>query len=204
MRTVKTALLALVAFALAAGPALAAERPDGDPKGTIEAIYKAIEKLASESESQDQIVAGLTGEMDKLVDYTAFSERTLKGTWEDLSEENRTRFMDLFKKLVVKVYAKRFKPKTEFRVEYRGETKKVGDTMMNVRTTVHGKKIAADVDYLFLPSKQGEALEWRVTDIVIDEVSMALNWRTQFGRIIKKQGFDALLDKIKSRVEKKD
>ena len=89
-------------------------------------------------------------------------------------------------------------------VEVEGDTELKGDAgdRATVLTTVKGKKVAADVDYQFHVFQGDAGPEWRAFDIVVDEVSMALNWRKQFKNIIKKKGFPALLDKIAKKVEK--
>ena len=42
---------------------------------------------------------------------------------------------------------------------------------------------------------------WRAYDIIVDEVSMALNWRQQFDKIIQNEGFDSLIAKINKKVD---
>ncbi|MGM0577087.1 MAG: MlaC/ttg2D family ABC transporter substrate-binding protein [Myxococcota bacterium] len=206
MRTARTMIATLTLLLLTAGPALAAERPTGDPKAQVVEASKRIKAIALESEDQDEIVERLTGVMDDLVDYTAFAKKTLKGVWKDLTPEQRQRFEERFKALVIETYGKRFKPKTEFTFTERGETKWMNDekTLAEVRTTIEGRKVAADVNYLFVPSEVDDEPVWRVTDIVIDGVSMALNWRSQFTRIVDKRGFDTLIEMIEKNLEKKD
>lgn len=185
--------------------ASAAERPEGEPRARVDATYTKIKAIAAEAEDQDALVAGMTTELDKLIDYEGFSKKTLKGTWETLSDADKDRFMTRFKQLIIQTYAKRFKPKTEFSVSYRGETAWDDDKSEGkVKTTVKGKKIGADVDYFFHAVKDSEVIVWRAYDIEIDEVSMALNWRKQFNNIIKKNGFDSLIERIEKKVAKKD
>ena len=187
--------LVLVLGLVFAGSAFA-EVPSA--KDRVDLVYGHIKKAAETAETQDALVDLVTSELDSFIDYEAFSTRTLRTSWPTLSAEQKAIFIDRFKRLIIKTYAKKFQPKTVFEVEHRGETFNAAKTEVTLKTTVRGKKIAADVDYqMSLDPKKGP----RAIDIVIDEVSMALNWRKQFERIIAKDGFDALIGKINKRVE---
>jgi len=167
-------------------------------KDRVDAVYGHIKKAAETAETQDKLVELVTTELDAFIDYEAFSARTLRTSWPTLTADQKATFIDRFKRLIIKTYAKKFQPKTVFEVEHRGESVNADKTEVTLKTTVRGKKVAADVDYqMSLDAKKGP----RAIDIVIDEVSMALNWRKQFERIIAKDGFDALISKINKRVE---
>lgn len=195
------ALTLVLATSLVTSAAHAAP-PAGDPADRVREVSKAISDLAAGATDHGKMVADIQSVLAGMIDYDAFSARTLKGTWETLAEADRARFKDKFTALVTNTYAKRFKVGARFRVELRGATEWTGGAKdrAKVRTTVHGDKAAADVDYLFLASEAGGQLAWRAYDIIVDEVSMALNWRKQFKRIIDKQGFEALLHKIDKKV----
>lgn len=169
------------------------------PKARVDVVYGHIKTAAATAETQDKLIELVTGELDAFIDYGAFSARTLKTSWPKLTEAQRATFVDRFKRLIIKTYAKKFQPKTVFTIEHRGEgADKEGGVI--IKTTVRGAKVAADVDYLMVVGTGGA----KAVDIVIDEVSMALNWRKQFERIIAKDGFDALIGRINKRVETGD
>jgi phospholipid transport system substrate-binding protein len=180
-----------------------AEAPS--PWTRIDQIYGHIKTAANTATTQEELTTRLTAELDGFIDYQAFSARTLKTSWSTLTPAQQATFMDRFKRLVVRTYVKKFQPKTEFTVERRGDVK-YEDGSRNeatVMTTVRGKKVAADVDYIVRWDASGK-LGWRAFDIVIDDVSMALNWRKQFEKIIAKEGFDALISRINKKVDKAD
>jgi phospholipid transport system substrate-binding protein len=196
----------LVSFVLGLGsvPALAAEPPS--PKERIDAIYGHIKQAAATAATQDELTTFVSAEMDTFIDYPAFSARTLKTSWGNLTPEQKTTFIDRFKRLIIKTYAKKFQPKSEFSIEYRGDIAFTNEakTDASVKTTVRGgkKDVAADVDYLLSWVEVGGKRSWRTYDIIVDEVSMALNWRQQFEKIIAKEGFDSLIAKINKKVDK--
>jgi len=174
------------------------------PRLRIDGIYGLIKSASLKAETQDQLVTEVTTHLDELIDYEGFASRTLKTSWPKLTPVQRDTFMAKFKSLVIRTYAKRFQPKSEFTVEHRGEPGflNADKTEAKVQTTVHGKKVAADVDYMlvFRPDKKN----WFAFDFVVDDVSMSLNWRGQFEKIIAKEGFDALIAKIDKKIQKGD
>lgn len=196
-------VLGLVGVMAAATPALAGE---ATPKDRVEAIYGHVKKAAATATTQEELTTAVTAEFDGFIDYEAFSARTLKVTWGTLNATQKATFIDRFKRLVIRTYAKKFQPKTEFAVEYRGDPAFTNDakTDATVKTTVRGKKIAADVDYLVSLAEIAGKKAWRAHDIIVDEVSMALNWRQQFEKIIAKEGFDSLIAKINKKIEKSE
>jgi phospholipid transport system substrate-binding protein len=195
MPPLSSLLVILVMFA--STPALATNVQD--PKVLVDQTYSKVMEIALNVEDQSTLVEGLTSTLDGLLDYDAFSRKALKGTWDTLNRREMRQFVPLFKKLVIQTYAKRFKPKTVFRVSYREETKWLDEEQRNalVLSTVHGERMAADVTYHL----RRTGSQWRVVDLEVDEVSMALNWRKQFARIIKRDGFKALCDKLKKKVD---
>lgn len=206
MNPVRLLSRALPTLALAAAflawPARAAE-PLG-PKERTAAIYTEVQRVALETSDRPTLVNKVLAALDTFIDYDAFAERTLKTTWPTLSGPQRELFKSSFRKLVIRTYAKKFNPGARFSVEYRGDAvfPAANKAEARVRTTVRHEKIGADVDYLLTRRPVGGVDAWRAADITIDDVSMALNWRTQFERIVAKDGFAALIRKIEEKTAK--
>ena len=194
----------LTSSALAAPPA-PAETTAPDPKQRIADVYAGVTKATQTVATQDELVTALTVTLDDLMDYEAFARRTLKTSWPTLTKVQRDTFMDRFKKLVVVVYAKRFKPRTAFDVGWREggvKYKTEAKAEAKVMSTIKGGSVSADVDYYLTFGGTATKGRWFVYDFEIDQVSMALNWRKRFESIIKKDGFAALITKIEARIEK--
>jgi phospholipid transport system substrate-binding protein len=63
-----------------------------------------------------------------------------------------------------------------------------------------GKKVDVSMEYKLL-AKDGR---WLVYDVITDEQSMLENYRAEFGKIINKESFDALLKRMKKKLEEKE
>ena len=193
-----TVLGAFLLLLLSSAHAAAAE-----PAGAQEPVAKAyseIQQLAAEAKDSAAMTESMDTVMSRLVDYDAFARRTLKGTWKTLNSRQKKRFKKAFKALILKTYARRFKPGATFEVTWRGAPRVLDESgaTAEVRSTVTGAKAAADVDYIM--SHDGKT--WAAHDIVVDEVSMAMNWRKQFKSIIQKSGFNSLVERIEKKVKK--
>jgi ABC-type transporter MlaC component len=176
---------------------LSAQAHAADPQAPIASAYTEIQTIAREAVDADAMAAPIDAVLTELVDYGAFSKRTLKGAWKGLSARQKKRFQRAFKALILRTYARRFKHGATFEVSWRGTPRYLDDAKerAEVRSTVTGKKAAADVDYLMVASSKG----WKAHDIVVDEVSMAMNWRRQFKRILDGKGFDELIRRIEKK-----
>jgi len=103
----------------------------------------------------------------------------------------------LFQKFLSNTYAGNVDGYSGEQVEYIKERRK-GD-FAEVQTKVITKKLEIPLDYRLLKNSS----TWRVYDVVIDGVSLVKNFRGQFGRIMKANGFSGLLQKLRSKTEKK-
>jgi phospholipid transport system substrate-binding protein len=50
----------------------------------------------------------------------------------------------------------------------------------------------------------GKGGKWVVYDVLTDEQSMLENYRAEFNKIIAKDGFDALIKRMKKKLEEKE
>ena len=76
-----------------------------------------------------------------------------------------------------------------------------GDTLEGDQATVRTKLLTKSnteipIDYRL--QKEGE--RWRAYDVLIEGVSLVANYRSQFNRIIDREGFAGLLTKMRNRL----
>lgn len=133
----------------------------------------------------------LEGMLTKMVDLEAMAKSTLGKHWAAQKPEKQKEFLDTFL--------------TAFRAAISGEIEgyrssattfepeeKVGD-VIKVPTVLTIKDEPTPIVYTMKKDETG----WRILDITIDEVSTVENYRSSFGRIIQKEGFDGLIARLK-------
>ena len=68
-----------------------------------------------------------------------------------------------------------------------------------VQTTLVDQKTNGELPVEYRLIHQGQ--RWAVFDVIVDEVSLALNYRAQFDQIIQRSSYDTVLHRIKSKAE---
>jgi len=184
-----------ISIVLLAPTALRAEEGTDVPLKILKENTEKIRELVLKSKTEQEMQDNVKDLMDVLVNFEEFGERSLGRKWKTLSEEQRKIYLVQFKALLQRTYLRRFKPGKEFTVKYRSETRfnKKNDRG-EIQTTIISGDVEADVDYRF-----HDAGGWRVYDMVVDEVSIMRNYRKSFLRILKRDGFEALIKKMKNK-----
>ncbi len=168
----------------------------------IEETSGRVARLVKGAEEASSLRASLDTLLGEIVDFRRFGQRTLSGHWEGLNATERERFEQAFRALVLSLYAKRFTPGMVFTTSLRGSPERLEADRVKVFTTVSGPKAGADVDYELSYAARPAQAAWRVSDLVIDGVSMVQNWRNAFKRILDRDGFEALVTKIERRASR--
>jgi phospholipid transport system substrate-binding protein len=109
----------------------------------------------------------------------------------------------LLKQLVRKSYERNLQKLIASDISYTGE--EAAGTAVLVKTKAQAKAARPPqepVEIAFrVTQKSGY---WRVTDIVTEGVSLVTSYRSQFTKIIKKEGFPTLIAKMKDKLAKGD
>lgn len=192
--------LTLFALAFALLPALAAADA-GDAEGFIKRNHQAVEKLLRKPKSDSRDRA-LTALLDEFLDYEELAKRSLGAEWDTKSNAQKTRFRDLLKQLVERSYTNNLERTLDFKVSYLAAEESKG--LVLVKTEARDRKKrrspSVQIDYRVLT----KADEMRVVDIVTDGVSLVDNYRRQFTRTLKRESWEALIDKMERRLREGD
>ena len=141
-------------------------------------------------EEREQIKA-IVGE---LFDFRSFSEISLGRYWKDRTDAEKDEFTDLCRQLIERNYADPKLYKKAEAVVYDGAT--VEGEKGEVKTIVSYKTEKSTIDYQL--KRSGD--DWLIYDMVIDDLSIARNNRSQFRREIRKSGYEGLVKKLKDKL----
>jgi phospholipid transport system substrate-binding protein len=130
-------------------------------------------------------------------DFAEMSRMALGAHWARLSAEQQTEFINLFgtlfersyNRLVLRVLAER---ETMYGAVSHEEERATVQTTLVVRRTNE----QLPVTYRLL-DKGGH---WAVFDVVVDGVSLTLNYRAQFDKIVRSASYGMLAEKIKAKL----
>ncbi len=185
-------MVRVVAMSLLLLEGIAAARPSG--REVVEQTNQRLRQLISSNAPPEKI----TREMRGLFDIAILARRALVDHWDEMSTAQRDEVTRTLREVVERNYVSQLRQNLKYQVKYVGEEPQGEDVL--VRTTIQaerkGRPFEISVDYLLHP----EGDSWRVYDIVTDEVSLLKNYRSQFNRIIAKEGVDGLIRRMKAKL----
>ncbi|MCG8379211.1 MAG: ABC transporter substrate-binding protein [Proteobacteria bacterium] len=118
--------------------------------------------------------------------------------WKTFNAEQRSAFIDLFRKLTVATYASRFVDfKNEKFVTNSVEALKKGRLLIKTEIHTEGED-SVSLDYL-MHRKDGK---WLIISVVANGVNDLSLKRAEYGTIIRDQGYDALIRQIEDKISK--
>ena len=129
-------------------------------------------------------------------DYTEMSRRALGAPWNQLTDQQKHEFVDLFQTLLTNSYADKIETYSGEGVEYLNE--RTEKEYAEVRTKVLSGKTEIPLDYRLV----NKADEWRVYDVVVDNVSLVNNYRGQFTKILRAASYTDLVEQLRKKSDK--
>jgi phospholipid transport system substrate-binding protein len=138
-------------------------------------------------------------EVAGIFDFSEFSSRTVGPRWASFTPEQRRQFTEAFESLLKATYLDRVDGYNGEKVAYLGEQVSAKGDRVEVRTTLSmkGNKVVP-VNYRMLP-KDGN---WVVYDVIIENISLVMNYRTQFQELLLKGSPEALISRILEQARK--
>ena len=124
-------------------------------------------------------------------DFDAMAEQSLSRFWQDLDGAQRAEFKNVFQDLFQDSYTRlvlNFLKREE--IHYTKETVNEGRAL--VKTAIIRTNDEIPVNYFLAPVEK----EWLVHDVEIDGVSIVKNYQTSFNRVIKRESYESLLQKM--------
>jgi phospholipid transport system substrate-binding protein len=197
MRRFLYSLLAATMITLSASSAWA-----GPASDTVKAKQTELFKLL-EAESNDANKKKIAAIFDEMLEYDALAAASLGEEWKNLKDAEKTEFKGLLKQLVTRAYEKNLRKTLSWNIEYLGDSQ-VGSEWL-VKTKAKHKTDAREdpleINFKLVDKGKGK---YGIVDIVTEEVSLVTSYRSQFVKIIKKDGFAGLTKKMKEKIAKGD
>ncbi len=188
--------IALAAAALAVASArVASATPEADGRSfvqaTIDQVMAILRNGGMPLEEKKNRVEEIAYER---FDFELISRLVLAQNWSKFSAQQKTDFIDAFKKHLSATYRdtlNNFRDETIEIASSRAE--KNGD--VTVMTVVKGDTGDTKVDYRLRKSDAG----WRGIDVIIEGVSLVQNFRSQAQEIVSSEGPDGLIQKLRAK-----
>ncbi len=123
--------------------------------------------------------------------------------WDQIDEKQRTYFADLMNRLLEKkaLFSKeQVKGDSKgYKVTYKSEQfldaeKKT--SLVQTKVVVPQEKVDLNINYKLIRNDRG----WNIYDVIVDEASLVENYKFQFDTIIKKYGYQDLINRMEKKL----
>ena len=172
---------------------------ESSPQYTVERLISSISKLKTGTLlSLEELEKNkyLSSRALALLDLKEVSQKSLGKYWGIRTSAEKSRFHDLLEKMFIKeAFPSSGKFFSKFKLVY-------GKTVI--------KKLQASVPITVIHEKEGEISinfhlknndnRWQIVDVDLDEVSMRNNVRSQFYKIIAKNGFQEVIRRMEEKI----
>ena len=162
-------------------------------KSTIDEVIKIVKDEALKNDQQARRAA-LRKTIDERFNYRQMVMRSLAKNWDARSDQERREFIALFKSLLENSYANKLEAYRDEKINYLDEIIKGKYAL--IKTEVVRRSSTIGVDYKLIE----ENGNWKVYDFVIEGVSMIRNYRSQFTKIIRKDSYEVLVQKLTDKI----
>jgi len=170
--------------------------PTDQIRTTVEKIQEILNdsRLASAGASAERR-AQLRAVIYPRFDFTEMAMRSLGAEWRRRTPEEQKEFVEVFTKLLEKSYIDKIE-------SYHGEKILYGREIQDQDFAEVDTKILTDKGDQFAVNYKLRRVagDWRVYDVVIENISLVNNYRAQFGRVLASDSFTELLRRIKEKL----
>lgn len=170
------------------------------PAEVIQAAVERAKKIVLEEKGKtpdDELRDKLEEVVFPVFDFREMARRALGPPWKRATREEQKEYIDLFSKLLSRSY-------------YNKVVENIGDSTYSMTDTkVKGKKALVKSTVLY----DGESVSinyrlrnknssWRVYDIIVENVSLVSNYRSEFGSIVRREKMSGLIQMLREKTAK--
>lgn len=175
------------AYALSAGP-------QDQVKQMVDGVFAVLNSDLDPEAKKVQI----SGTVQKFLGIDSLSQRTLGVYWRKGTPDELTQFKSLYVKILEQTYLNRVGDYSGGQVDYDQERVKGNKAILDTKFV--SAKFNIPVRYK-LVEKAGV---WQIYDVLIEGVSLVRSYRSTYNEILRKEGFDGLIQKMEEKLVQMD
>jgi phospholipid transport system substrate-binding protein len=151
-----------------------------------------LKPAAKTKERRDQLKQILFARFD----FTEMAKRALAANWRRRTPKEQEEFVSLFTELLERAYADIIESYSDEKIIYIGE--RLDGTYADVSSKVLTSK---GEEYSINYRAHLVNGEWRVYDVIAENISVVNNFRSQFNRVIAKSSYEELVRRLREKAE---
>jgi len=197
-QTVFSSHLVLVFFLFLTNNAVAdvVSKPLSAAGITVKATVESVRKTVIDGQSLTAAVLDkkLRDIIAPVFDFREMSRRCLGANWKKGTPDQRKEFIELFSDMLARNYLKKIRENAKDS-EFSLLSEKTNGKKAKVRTNVTYDGQDVSIEYRLRNKKNA----WRVYDVIIENIGLVSNYRSEFSGIVKNEKFDGLLRRLRAK-----
>ncbi len=158
-------------------------------------VDKVLDVLRNPAESKPEKEKKIMALADEIFDYAELSKLSLANYWKAFTPEQQKVFTRLFGKLLARDYMDRIMMYTDEKVTF-GKERKLSENTTEVPSDIIAKTGTTGMAYRMIL----ENGEWKVYDVVVEGLSLVMNYRSQFREILANKPPKDLLRMLQEKI----
>ena len=173
----------------------------GAPLDTVQANVNKVLDVLRDPSLKGESAKGAKKEKleviyEQMFDGVELSMRTMGGNWKKLNPAQQKEFTRLYRQILEKAYIDKILSYTNEKIVFSKESM-LSNNQAEVQTNVITSSKEIPISYRVI-LKNGT---WKVYDVVIENVSLVQNYRSQFNSILEKNTPDQMLEILRKKVK---
>jgi phospholipid transport system substrate-binding protein len=192
------ALALVMSIDLALPRPLLGAGPQEHVQATLEAVSAVLKDSTLQGSDKDQERRQRVRQIIfESFDFREMGRESLGTHWGTLTPPQRDEFTELFGSLFERSYNRLVLRVLGERQALYGSESIQQDRATVATTLVSNQDARLPVDYRLV--RHGE--RWAIYDVAIDGVSLAMNYRAQFSKVLRTSSYEVLVQRIKTKLE---
>ena len=157
-------------------------------------LTKLIDLKNSGQLNDDSALQLIQDNLSSEFDFPYLTQRVLGKNWRNASDGEKSSITSLYKLFLERTYAKSFAKFDNQEIEFIEAIKlKNDDVRVGINIVDNNRKVKIEYDLT------NEDSVWKIKDIKIENVSLLGSYRRQFNSIIRKNGFEGLMQELEKK-----
>ncbi|MEJ2201947.1 MAG: ABC transporter substrate-binding protein [Desulfuromonadaceae bacterium] len=167
--------------------------------GPMEKINATVDEVLSILKNKEIDKSARRGQLRCAIfsrfNFDEMAQRILALNWKKATDQQRSEFVTIFSELLERNYVGHIESYTDEKVEFIKE--RIIGNRAAVDSVIYTNTVEIPISYRLVQVED----DWKVYDVVIENVSFINNYRSSYGEIVKDEGFDGLLTRMSEKLE---
>lgn len=197
MKRILMAFSTTLALACAV-PALAEVAPDVLARNTTNEVVNIVKKDPDikRGQGKKKVDALVEAKILPHFDFRQMTKMAVARNWNKATPEQQDQLVNEFKTMLVHTYAASIASVADYKIEFKPLRLEPSDNDVTVSTAVTRPGTAPiTIDYRMEKTDS----DWKVYDVLVDNVSLVTNYRSSFNSEVRRAGIDGLIQALARR-----